>query len=85
VEGYADAVNNHQHNLRLSLQRALNLRRYLAGRKRATRIPKNKTIPKAFGESRADQSFQARRQGKPLDRKAEIILFVVPAKGPMLP
>jgi outer membrane protein OmpA-like peptidoglycan-associated protein len=78
VEGYADAVNNHQHNLRLSLQRALNLRRYLAGRNRATRIPKNKTIPKAFGESRADQSFRARRRGKPLDRKAEIILFVVP-------
>jgi outer membrane protein OmpA-like peptidoglycan-associated protein len=71
VEVHADAVGDAVKNLALSKKRAETVRDYL----RAKSIPSEIIIPKAFGESFADQSATARQAGRQEDRRATVVIF----------
>lgn len=71
VEVYTDARGNEAANLALSKRRAEAVTAYLKGKS----IPATVIIPKSYGESFADQSDEARTQGKQEDRRATIVIF----------
>lgn len=71
VEVYTDAVGNEQANLQLSKRRADNVIQYLRGKN----VPNEIIIPKSYGESFADQSAAARKDGNRQDRRATIVIF----------
>ncbi len=71
IEVFTDAVGNEQANLLLSKRRADNVIQYL----RNKNVPSEIIIPKAYGESFADQSAQARKTGNQQDRRATIVIY----------
>jgi outer membrane protein OmpA-like peptidoglycan-associated protein len=71
VEVHADAVGDAAKNLVLSKKRADAVREYL----RTKSIPSEIIIPKAYGESFADQSSEAREKGRQEDRRATVVIF----------
>lgn len=71
VEVHADAVGDAVKNLALSKKRADAVREYL----RSKSIPSEIIIPKAYGESFADQSADAREKGRQEDRRATVVIF----------
>ncbi len=71
VEVYTDARGNEATNLALSKKRAQTVIQYLRGKN----VPEAAIIPKAYGESQAEQTEEARAQGRQQDRKATIVIF----------
>jgi outer membrane protein OmpA-like peptidoglycan-associated protein len=71
VEGHTDAVGGEDSNVEYSRNRAKSVLEYL-GKKG---ISANKVVPKGYGETYADQSSQAQKDGKAKDRKAVIIIY----------
>jgi outer membrane protein OmpA-like peptidoglycan-associated protein len=71
VEVHADAVGDAAKNLALSKKRAETVREYL----RTKAIPSEIIIPKAYGESFAAQSTDAREHGRKEDRRATVVIF----------
>lgn len=71
VEVFTDAVGNEAANLQLSKRRAESVSQYL----RSRNVPQEVIIPKSYGESFADQSTEARKQGKQQDRRATVVVF----------
>jgi outer membrane protein OmpA-like peptidoglycan-associated protein len=71
VEVYTDARGNEAANLALSRRRADAVIQYLRG----LNIPAEVIIPKSYGESLADQSEEARVQGKQEDRRATVVIL----------
>lgn len=72
VEVYTDAVGNPEANLKLSKRRAESVQSYMTSRG----IPNTVIVPKAYGESFADQTAEAATGGKREDRKAVIVIYV---------
>ncbi len=72
VEVYTDARGNESLNLQLSKRRADAVTTYL----KSKNVNASIIIPKAYGESYADQSEEAKTQGKQEDRRATVVLLV---------
>ena len=72
VEVYTDAVGNPEANLKLSKRRAESVQTYMTTRGVSNAV----IIPKAYGESFADQSADTTTGGKREDRKAIIVVYV---------
>jgi outer membrane protein OmpA-like peptidoglycan-associated protein len=72
VSAHADASGDDRTNMAMSKRRLASLRSYLRGH----RVPASAIVPKAFGESNADQSALARRRGKAEDRKVDLTVYV---------
>ncbi|MEO5929476.1 MAG: OmpA family protein, partial [Candidatus Kapaibacterium sp.] len=71
IEVSTDAVGNEAANMALSKRRAQSVSAYLVEKK----VPETVIIPKSYGESHADQSETARKNGNQQDRKATIVIF----------
>jgi len=71
VEGYGDATGTDEQNLIVSKKRANTITKYIARKG----IDKSKFIVKPYGESGADQSDDAKKNGKLKDRKAVITIY----------
>jgi len=72
VEGFGDAVGNDKLNMDVSRRRALNTRKFMSTKG----IDINTIIPKAYGESFADQSKEAQKFGAKEDRKVKVTLYI---------
>jgi outer membrane protein OmpA-like peptidoglycan-associated protein len=72
VEVYTDAVGNPEANLKLSKRRAESVQSYMTTRGISNAV----IIPKAYGESFADQTADTTTGGKREDRKAIIVVYV---------
>lgn len=72
IEVYADAKGNEQTNLALSKRRSDNVIAYL----RTKDVPAEVIIPKAYGESYALQTEEARTSGRQEDRRATIVILM---------
>jgi outer membrane protein OmpA-like peptidoglycan-associated protein len=72
VEVYTDAVGNTESNLKLSKRRAETVRSYMTTRGISNAV----IVPKAYGESFADQAADTTTGGKREDRKAVIVVYV---------
>jgi outer membrane protein OmpA-like peptidoglycan-associated protein len=71
VEGYTDAQGDDEKNVGYSRGRANIVKQYLEKKG----IASDKIIPKAYGETFADQSEVSQKDGNPNDRKAVVIIY----------
>lgn len=72
VVGHSDATGSDRTNLVISRRRIAAIRAFLV----RNGIAADAIVPKAYGESYADQSFESQRRGNPLDRRGEVVLYV---------
>jgi outer membrane protein OmpA-like peptidoglycan-associated protein len=72
VEGYGDAVGTEKRNLDVSKARAQAVKNLIV----KFGIKENIIIPKAFGETYADQGTEAQKSGNSEDRVVRVIIYV---------